>query len=326
MTEEIKPKRKLKSIDFSSEDSHIALVHKDQGGPANGADYRLVLKATSQKPLQISDEFIKKASQVKVTLSITDYLQKFYGLWYEDAEALARVLGFTTVEQEYKAANPNSSDTWYEDYITEKVESVEIMKSLYQAENMADVLAELDGPSYLKLVQDQAMLEKSFRKIERISKAAPKESKPQGTDTSKSNEVKEGVSNNPVVKQVNKENKNMDEIVELQKSLATQTEMLQKALDQIKTFEAEKKEAIAKSRKAEIVSAVKDEGKSEVLFKALKDSNDEDFTAVVKALKEISAAVEKSELFVEKGVQVEEKSKPEVNHVEALLKAKYAAK
>lgn len=122
-----------------------------------------------------------------------------------------------------------------------------------------------------------------------------------------------------------KENKNMDEIVELQKSLATQTEMLQKALDQIKTFETEKKEAIAKGRKAEIVSAVKDETKSEVLFKALKDSTDEDFTAVVKALKEISAAVEKSELFAEKGVQVDNiESQPTESAVMKAAKARIA--
>lgn len=208
MTEPIKPKRKLKAIDFSSEDSHIALVHKDQGGPASGADYRLVLKAANKESKPIAD-----------TVVVADTSNK----------------------------------------------TNEVIK----------------------------------------------------------NEVSE---NDPVIiKQTNKENK-MEEIEILQKSLNEQKEQLQKALDQIKTFEAEKKEAIAKSRKAEIVSAVKDEGKSEVLFKALKDSNDEDFTAVVKALKEISAAVEKSELFVEKGVQVEEKSKPEVNHVEALLKAKYAAK
>lgn len=316
---ETKPKQKakqiIKELDFSGEGCAVSLVGPSVGSAANNFKL-LVAKST-----KVSEEFLKKASQVKVTMEITDFLETFYGLYGSHAEVLARTLGFTTAEQDNQE---NDDNDWYEDYINEKVSSIEVMKSLYQAENMADVLAELDGPSYLKLVQDQAMLEKSFRKIERTSKAA-KESKPQGKDTSKTNEVKEGVSN-PVVKQVNKENKNMEEIVELQKSLASQTEMLQKALDQIKTFETEKKEAIAKSRKAEIVSAVKDETKSEVLFKALKDSSDEDFTAVVKALKEISAAVEKSELFVEKGVQVEEKSKPEVNHVEALLKAKYAAK
>ena len=36
----IKAKRKLRNIDFSGKDSHLALVHRDQGGPANGADYK----------------------------------------------------------------------------------------------------------------------------------------------------------------------------------------------------------------------------------------------------------------------------------------------
>lgn len=49
MPQEIKAKRRLKDIDFSREDSHIALVHKDQGGPASGANYKLVLKALNKE-------------------------------------------------------------------------------------------------------------------------------------------------------------------------------------------------------------------------------------------------------------------------------------
>ena len=40
-----KAKQRLKSIDFSGDDSHMALVHRDQGGPASGANYKLVLKS-----------------------------------------------------------------------------------------------------------------------------------------------------------------------------------------------------------------------------------------------------------------------------------------
>lgn len=321
MTEQIKPKRKLKAIDFSSEDSHIALVHKDQGGPANGADYKLVLKAVN-KP---KDDFIKKASTVKVTLPIEEFLSTFYGLYYEQSETLARALGFTTAAQEESESKEvEDYEDWYENYINTKVQSIEVMKSLYQAENMTDVLADLDGPSYLKLVQDQAMLEKSFRKIERINKA--KESKPTGNDTSKSNEVDKGVSN-PVIKNKTKET-NMDEIVELQKSLNDQALMLQKALDEVNTLKAEKKEQVVKSKTAKITELVKDETHAKIIAKAcLELESEEDFTAFVAAIQAMTSTIDKTDMFIEKGLQVDNtEAKPETNHVEKLLKAKYAAK
>ena len=64
MSEEIKAKRRLSNINFEKEGSHLALVHKMQGGSANG--YKtLVMKSVDNR----SPEFIEKASQVKVTLS-----------------------------------------------------------------------------------------------------------------------------------------------------------------------------------------------------------------------------------------------------------------
>ncbi|MEG2307295.1 MAG: hypothetical protein RSB94_08150, partial [Erysipelotrichaceae bacterium] len=51
-------KRRLVDIDFSKEGAHLALVHKDQGGAANGYT-TLVMKATDK----YSPEFIQKASQ-----------------------------------------------------------------------------------------------------------------------------------------------------------------------------------------------------------------------------------------------------------------------
>lgn len=297
MTEEIKAKRKLKGIDFSSQDSHIALVHKDQGGPANGADYKLVLKAVNK----LKDDFIKKASNVKVTLPIEEFLSTFYGLYYEQSETLARALGFTTAAQEESESKEvEDYEDWYENYINTKVQSIEVMKSLYQAENVADVLAELDGPQYLGLMQDQQMLEKSFRKIERINKA--KESKPTGDDTSKS-EVKEGKS--PVIKNKTKET-NMDEIVELQKSLADNQLMLTKALEQVKALESEKKEQVIKSKTAKITELVKDETHAKIIAKAcLELESEEDFTAFVAAIQAMTSTIDKTDMFIEKGLQVD---------------------
>lgn len=295
----MKPKQKatqvIKDLDFSEDGCAVSIVGPSVGGAAN--NYKvLTVKAASK----ISDEFIKKASTVKVTMEMTEYLSKFYGLWYEEAEVLARALGYTTAEMDYVAEHPENSDSWYEDYITEKVSSIEIMKSLYQAENVADILADLTGSEYLNLLQDQAMLEKAFVKIERLNKA--KESKPKGDDTSKS-EVKEGKS--PVIKNKTKET-NMDEIVELQKSLNEQKEMLTKALEQVKALESEKQEQVVKSKTAKITEIVKDATQAQVIAKAaLALDNEKDFDEFVKAVEAIAKAVDKSDLFIEKGLQVD---------------------
>lgn len=85
-------KRKLSNFNFEAEGAHIALVHKDQGGPANGVDYALITKAT--KDITVKD--VEKASEVTVTLNIVDFLRKFFDLWYDDALVLAAVMSLKT--------------------------------------------------------------------------------------------------------------------------------------------------------------------------------------------------------------------------------------
>jgi transcriptional regulator with XRE-family HTH domain len=98
---------------------------------------------------------------------------------------------------------------------------------------------------------------------------------------------------------------------------------LQKALALVKQFETEKKEAIAKARSAALNAAIKDEAKGSVIFKALKeDISEEDFQAVVKALADVQAVIDNSELFVEKGAQVEVKETVEESPVAKALKAR----
>ena len=105
MTEEVKkkrtPKRKLKDISFDHEGAHLALV-SDQlnGGPANLQPNALFLKAIDS----YSDEILEKASQVTVTMPIEEFLEKFFDVEQDDAEILARALGYTTSMQDKIAA------------------------------------------------------------------------------------------------------------------------------------------------------------------------------------------------------------------------------
>lgn len=342
MTTQRKAKRKLTDIDFSKEDSHIALVSKEQGHGANGHHYALVMKAAN-----FSDEFLEKASKVKVELDINDYLTRFYGLWYEDAEILARALGFTTqrMEDEAEDAAEGEEEWSYEDYINEKVASIEIMKSLYETESIPDVLSNLSEDQYLQFLKDQELVEKAFKKIDKacadkgkkpVKKNSPVETNSTTEDkTSVASEViSEG--NTSVVKNKDKEKSMAKEVQvieqeveviaksqfdEIQKQFENQQVELQKALDLVKQFEAEKKEAISKARKEQLSKAC---GKhSEVIFKAVGECSDETFAEVVKALAEMQELVEKSALFQEQGVSTSDAESSDESTLAKVIKAKY---
>lgn len=295
MTEIIRPKAKrtLKNISFEKESSHIALVSKEQGGSANGHSYALIMKANGFSP-----EAIEKMQQVRVTMELPDFLRKFFDVYGTDCEVLARMMGYVPPEED-------EGDDWsYEGYIQEKIDSFEIIKSAHEADNLASVLSKLNEEQYLSLLKDQAMLEEVLHKATaELSKAT----KPKIKET-----------------KMDKQDETQVEMVEksalavLQKALDEQAVELQKARDLLVKLEEEKVLAKAVARKAEVLSAVKDEAKAEVLFKAVKDSSDEDFQAVVKALSEITTLIEKSDLFKETGVSTE--AEPEVKE-SAVIKA-----
>jgi hypothetical protein len=344
-----KAKRKLSNIDFSKQGSHIALVSTAQGGPASGHDYALVMKAVN-----FSEEFIQKASEIKVTLEITEFLRRFFNIYSEEAEVLARALGFTTAMQDRAAAEAvddaiESEDepSTYEDYIQSKMEAFEVMKALYEADSIPEVLSKLDEDEYLAMLKDQERLEKAFKKItkdqknsaktipvvkagegstEAIAKAEqsddkteakvePSETINKGTSMTKEVQVAEIEKTVEVV-----EKSQLDAI---QKAFNEQKEELQKALDLVAKFETERKEAIRKARLEQVKTAVKDQAKAEVLFKALGLVEDEtDFQAVVKTLADMQAVIEKSDLFVEQGVQVEADEKVKESAVARVIKAR----
>jgi len=298
-----KAKRKLSNIDFSADGAHVALVGKAQGGPANGHNYALIMKSAN-----FSDEFIKKAAMITVTLEITEFLEKFFGLYGSDAEVLARTLGFTTEMQEEEANETDESDgsydDWYENYIEQQVQSFSLMKSMYEAEDVTNVLSTLTEDQYLEVLKDQSKLEKALEIIEKAKMAKTKPT----TKTKKTKTTRGYTADTSTdvvsasVSKAQKENKVMLEQELIEKSAA-----LQKALDEINIYKAKEKEAITKARFAEVKEAVVDEEKAKVLFKALDLVQEpSEFTAIVKVLGELTALVEKSELFTEKGVAVKE--------------------
>lgn len=318
MSEKIKAKRRLSDINFEKEGSHLALVHKVQGGSANGYS-TLVMKATDK----YSEEFIKKASQVKVTLSLPDFLEKFFHVWGEDAELLATMFGYEPSEDESddeystqsfwswyreKAMEHGAVDSWGDpltrptsqdrkDWIEDQLQGVEILKSATLSKGSADFISSLSEEQYLGLLKDQQFIEKSFKLKETSDDVSGKSggkpntgSKPKQTKASKADTQENKMETIEKAQYDAKE-------VELQKALAD----IQKAKEEIELFKAKEKEAVEKAREAEVTAAVEDVEASAKLFKAIKELDVEAFKDVVEVVKSLTAKVDESEMFKEKG-------------------------
>lgn len=318
MTDKVKAKRKLTDITFEHEGAHLALVHKAQGGAASG--YKtLVMKSVDNR----SPEFIEKASQVKVTLSLPDFLEKFFHIWGEDAELLATMFGYEPSEDESddeystqsfwswyreKAMEHGAVDSWGDpltrptsqdrkDWIEDQLQGIEILKSATLSKGSADFISSLSEEQYLGLLKDQQFIEKSFKLKETFNDVSGKSggkpntgSKPKQTKASKADTQENKMETIEKAQYDAKE-------VELQKALAD----IQKAKEEIELFKAKEKEAVEKAREAEVTAAVEDVEASAKLFKAVKDLDAEAFKDVVDVVKALTAKVDESEMFKEKG-------------------------
>ena len=319
MTDKVKAKRKLTDITFEHEGAHLALVHKAQGGSASG--YKtLVMKSVDNR----SPEFIEKASQVKVTLSLPDFLEKFFHVWGEDAELLATLFGYEPSEDESEEYSTQSFWSWYrekamehgavdswgdpitrptsqdrKEWVEDQLQGIEILKSATLAKGSADFINSLTEEQYLGLLKDQQFIEKSF-KLQEVKKDLDGESggKPtKGVNPKQTKASKADTQENEMTQETIEKAQYDAKEVELQKALAD----IQKAKEEIELFKAKEKEAVEKAREAEVVAAVVDVDASAKLFKAVKDLDAEAFKDVVDVVKALTAKVDESEMFKEKG-------------------------
>lgn len=318
MTDKVKAKRKLTDITFEHDGAHLALVHKAQGGAASG--YKtLVMKSVDNR----SPEFIEKASQVKVTLSLPDFLEKFFHVWGEDAELLATMFGYEPSEDESddeystqsfwswyreKAMEHGAVDSWGDpltrptsqdrkDWIEDQLQGIEILKSATLSKGSVDFISSLSEEQYLGLLKDQQFIEKSFKLKETANDVSGKSggkpntgSKPKQTKASKADTQENKMETIEKAQYDAKE-------VELQKALAD----IQKAKEEIELFKAKEKEAVEKAREAEVTAAVEDVEASAKLFKAIKELDTEAFKDVVEVVKSLAQKVEDQPLFKEQG-------------------------
>lgn len=345
----IKAKRKLSDISFEKEGAHVALVSKQQGGPANNKAYALVLKGHN-----FSEEYIQKMQQVKVTMELPEFLQRFFNVYYHDSEILARMMGYVPPVREAS----NSYEEEAEEYIQSKLEAFEVLKSVNDAESIAEVLSGLDETQYLSMLNDQSLIEKAFRKMDKQEtketpavKSAKKESEvvadAADEDTSTHASVEKSIEASASVTSIHKEQNMTKEIkvddttkIEksatelslelLQKSFDESRVELQKAQELIAEFKKEKQEQIQKSKTAQFTAVIKDEKLQAPIVKAaLSLESEDDFVAFLAAITSMQANIEttqgfieKSALFQEQGASTSEDPKDKESAVARILKSK----
>ena len=307
-----KAKRKLKGFDFAKEGAAVALVGPSVGGPANGIP-TLIAKANNFSP-----EFIKKMQQVQVTMELPDFLEKFFGIWGSDAEVLARLMGYVEPEDE-----DDEEDDWWENYIEEKLSAFTIIKSLHEAKNLPEALAQLTEQDYLDVLNDQVLIEKALKEFDAKSNASANSvEKPVEAPASKVNKSKKEK------QMATPEMVEKEKLTAIEKALNDQKVELEKALAQVKQYEDEKKEAIVKSKTDAVKAVVKDEKQAAVVVKAALALEDQaDFDALVAVFKSMNDLLEKSGLFQEQGVSAEAaEDKPGETKLMKALKARHQAK
>jgi len=147
---ELDPSKELKNPEFNPGDG-VAICHSAQGYGANMLGNKaLLLKSldtTKKKELR------KALRQVTVTLSMEEFLKQFFGLWHDDAIALAKILGY---EIEPKA------DDYYKDYIADKVEAVTLIKALEKSSSVEEDFFKLSDEDQDKINDLQKKFEKGL--------------------------------------------------------------------------------------------------------------------------------------------------------------------
>ena len=146
MTEAMKAIRRFVGISFNSNDAHVALVSKDQGGPANGVN-TLVTKAVIPAV----------APEVDVKLTMEAFLRHFFDMYCEDAAALSALLGYTSSDQikddllaKYGVESIYElPDSVYEEYISGRYgmgfsTTVSVLKALKSNTRSIDSLSDIE--------------------------------------------------------------------------------------------------------------------------------------------------------------------------------------
>ena len=287
-----KAKRVITEFDFEKEGASVHLVSKKQGGAANGFTTLIKKsKATDSLPELEQVEIQKKLEQIKVTMSMEDFLRKFFNMYYDDAELLTAMLGFQTEYEAYMETE-ESEPYSYADYIASKLSGFEIMKSMHEGQyedaSALDIVTILELQENLENKLKEEMMDKVSIEKSRFTELESKE-----LDLTKALEDKQ--------------------------ALEAQVEALEAELTVIKQAKVDADTAAMKARIEGLVA----EDKIETMAKSLLDMDKESADLFVASLESAKNTKEESDLFVEKSAEGEPEVKTEQEEKELALEKAY---
>jgi len=274
-----KAKRRLFDFDFSKEGAAVHLVGPKQGGPANGTPV-LITKSTNTLPDVSKEDLVevsKALEQITVSMSMEQFLRKFFDMWYDDAELLTKLLGFQTEYEYYKEQNTDEAYD-HTKWLEEKVSQFTVMKSMLDGS--------LETITKSSLLDTLALQEKFETALESYNKSE-KEKQMNELEIAKSAQVKAEAE--------------LATKVDVIKSLEAQVAALQTELD---VFKQAKVDAELNAIRDEVKDLVS-EDKLETVVKSLHSMEKEAAALVVDAMKSAKqaakAAIEQSDLLDEVG-------------------------
>lgn len=309
----------ITDVSFDHEGSHLAVCHRSQGHGANGwKDIALIMKS---EDIEVNSDILKALTQVSVELSMEEFLVRFFGLYWSDAEKLTYLLGMETEMQDYfkKEIEENQMEgdatdvmeyqagqAKYKEYLDESVKHINIMKTLEASKDFSNI----DPKDYLEILKTQIQFEQRVKVLDEIekSKKAPAENK--DTTQIKQPEVKSTPQESELDKQEDKsqmtdvtktDDVQTAEQVDVTKSseyieLLKRMEDLEKKAARVEELEKAQKSNLEKGFQSLTKSLTfVDEGQHEDLVKGLMDNIDNPVVdTLVQLLQKAQEQIEKT--------------------------------
>jgi uncharacterized protein YdbL (DUF1318 family) len=252
-------KRRIKKFDFSAEGAHCALVDK-------AANAQTVL--------------VMKAATATLTVPVMEFLTRYVGLWYDDAEMLAGMMGLTKediIREDYP-------ETW-EEAVQENLDKVTLQKS-EQAGRIKETFED-----YLSKRSKQALETTSEEAVSSTKEGA--EEINVEDNSSVTNEVTKMTDKTELTleEQIQKAANSIVEsrVEELEKAYTAKAEAVQKELDILKAAEEARTEHLYLAKADKLAVHLGEEADKPAIAKAFRKAEaDEELNVLVKALEKMS--------------------------------------
>ena len=269
MTDNTNAVRRFLDISFDDPTAHVALVSKEQGGPANG--YTTLVTKAIQQP----------APEVSVDMTMESFLTYFFDMWRDDAQALAKLLGYADSRSamdalltQYGVDNEYSlPDDVYRDYIDAFYGPlsfgtvVTVLKSLQSGEKKIETLSDTELLAVKKAKDGVAVF---------VQKTAGNQS---------DQKEKSKVSNDTILADIKKAAEEVQVLKAQLQATSEQNKELQEQVAVLKQKAEADAEAVRIETRKAALKAVAPADTLDVLVDSLKSVSDDAFRAVVDTMK-----------------------------------------